>query len=113
MIIAVDFDGTIARTTFPEIHGEVPYARSSMQWLRDNGHYLIVWTCRRGRDLLDAVNWMLEHNIPFDRINDECPSQIKIFGKRDYGKVYADVYIDDRNVGGFPGWKEVLKSINN
>ena len=26
MIIAVDFDNTIARTTFPEIHGEIPGA---------------------------------------------------------------------------------------
>lgn len=113
MIIAVDFDGTIARTDFPDIHGEMPYVREAMEQLHKEGHYLIIWTCRRGRDLLDAINWMLEHKIPFDRINDECPTQTAIYGRRDYGKVYADVYIDDRNIGGFCGWTEVLKQIQN
>jgi len=109
MIIAVDFDGTIARTNFPVIEDEMPDVKEVLGELMKRGHYVIVWTCRQGRDLLDAVNWMLEHGVPFNRINDECPRQIEIYGGRDFGKVYADVYIDDHNVGGFPGWREVLR----
>lgn len=111
MIIAVDFDGTIARTSFPVIEGEMPGVREALAELMRCGHYIIVWTCRQGRDLIDAVNWMVENRIPFDRINDECPRQIEIYGGRDFGKVYADVYIDDHNIGGFPGWKEVVEMI--
>ncbi len=109
MIIAVDFDNTIAQTDFPVIKGEVPFVRESLEELHKQGHYIIVWTCRLDRDLLDAINWMTEHRIPFDRVNDECPKQTEIYGRRKHGKVYADIYIDDHNLGGFPGWKNVLK----
>lgn len=111
MIIAVDFDGTIARSNFPDIKGEMPYAGETLRRLHASGHYIILWTCRSGRQLLDAVNWLLEHNIPFDRINDHNPENIRLYGHGG-NKVYAHCYVDDRNAGGFPGWPEVEKWIN-
>lgn len=111
MIIAVDFDGTICRSDFPAIKGEMPYAGEILRKLHESGHYIILWTCRCGPRLLDAINWLLEHKIPFDRINDHNPENVRLYG--DGGnKVYAHCYIDDKNIGGFPGWQEVERMIN-
>lgn len=110
MIIAVDFDGTIARSDFPVIRGEMPYAAESLRKLKEQGHYILIWTCRTGTHLLDAVNWLLEHEIPFDRVNDHNPANLARYG--DGGnKVYAHCYIDDKNLFGFPGWKECLSEV--
>ena len=112
MIIAVDFDGTIARSVFPTILGEVPMAKEVINKLRGDGHYIIVNTCRAGKDLLDAVNWMLDVGISFDRINDNHPENIRLY-QNNTRKINADVYIDDRNVGGFIGWEEVYNWIKD
>ena len=58
MIIAVDFDNTIARTTFPEIHGEIPGAVDVLTRFQSAGHTVILWTCREGKVLNDALLWL-------------------------------------------------------
>lgn len=73
MIIAVDFDGTLSMGPYPEIGNPKPYAVEMMNKLKDDGHYIILWTCRRGERLEDALNWLLEQGIPFDRINAHEP----------------------------------------
>ena len=110
MIIAVDFDGTIARSDYPVIQGEQPYASEILRQLRNEGHYIIIWTCRCGKQLIDAINWLLEHDIPFDRINDHNPDNVRKYGEGG-NKVYAHCYIDDKNIGGFPGWIACLEEI--
>jgi len=60
MIIAVDFDGTLSMGPYPEIGNPKPYAVEMMNKLKDDGHYIILWTCRRGERLEDALNWLLE-----------------------------------------------------
>lgn len=112
MIIAVDFDGTIARSNYPVILGEQPYAGEVLRQLHADGHYIIIWTCRCGVPLLEAINWLLERGIPFDRVNDHNPENVAKYGEGG-NKVYAHVYIDDKNVGGFPGWRECLETIRS
>lgn len=107
MIIAVDFDGTLCTDCYPELGAPAVGAVSVMQELHEAGHYLIIWTCRTGELLKDAINWLLEHGIPFDRVNDHNPENVAQYGEGG-NKVYADVYIDDRNLGGFPGWFDVM-----
>lgn len=110
MIIAVDFDGTISRGEYPAIGGEQPYAGEVLRKLHGQGHYIIIWTCRCGVPLLNAINWLLERNIPFDRINDHNPDNVAKYGEGG-NKVYAHCYIDDKNIGGFPGWLSCLEEI--
>lgn len=107
MVIAVDFDCTIAKTKYPTILGEVDGAREAMEQLHHAGHYIIIWTCRKGEHLISAINWLLEHRIPFDRVNASAPVDIERWGD-EQRKIGADVYIDDKNICGFPGWGEVL-----
>lgn len=80
MIIAVDFDGTIARSNYPVILGEQPYAGEVLRKLHEQGHKIIIWTCRTGDRLLEAINWLLEHRIPFSRINDHDPENVAKYG---------------------------------
>lgn len=112
MIIAIDFDGTIARTDYPAILGEMPYAARVIRHLHAAGHYIIVWTCRHGNELTQAINWLLEHGIPFHRINDHNPDNLRRYGSGG-PKVYAHCYVDDKNLGGFPGWLEVERIITD
>ena len=111
MIIAVDFDGTIARSEFPTIKGEYPNAGKALRQLHEDGHYIIIWTCRQGKDLLNAINWLVEHHIPFDRVNDHNPDNVRKYGEGG-NKVYAHCYIDDKNIGGFNGWDWALAEIS-
>lgn len=110
MIIAVDFDGTIVRSNYPVILGEQPYAGEALRKLHAQGHYIIIWTCRCGDQLLKAINWLLEHQIPFDRINDHNPENVAKYGEGG-NKVYAHCYIDDKNLFSFPGWPACMAEI--
>jgi hypothetical protein len=111
MIIAIDFDGTLhTGSKWPDVGAPAPYAKEIMQQLKKEGHYLIIWTCREGKSQTDMVNWLLEHNIPFDRVNEHKPGSEVPYGYT-ARKVYADLYIDDKQVGGLPTWNEIYKYI--
>ena len=111
MIIAVDFDGTLFRDAFPAVGEVMPGAVDAMRALHRAGHYIIIWTCRYGDRLVDAVNALAAHGIPFDRINDHNLENVAKYGGESGKKVYAHVYIDDHNLGGFPGWAAAMKMI--
>lgn len=108
MIIAVDFDGTLCQDKYPAIGNPMVGAVESMKRLWEEGHYLIIHTCRTSERLKDAINWLLEYNIPFHRVNDHCPTNVALYGEGG-AKIYADVYIDDKNLGGFPGWFDTMQ----
>lgn len=111
MIIAIDFDGTICRNKYPEIGDPIPLAIESIKELKERGHNLILWTCRQGELLYDAVEWCKEHGIPFDLVNEVEPNNLRAFGGVAGNKVFANIYIDDRNLGGFPGWERAMEVI--
>jgi hydroxymethylpyrimidine pyrophosphatase-like HAD family hydrolase len=108
MIIAIDFDGTICRGKYPAIDGLQPYAKDVINRLYDEGHYIIIWTCRRGDCLTEAINFLLEKGVKFSRINDCSPEIVKQYGNNSR-KVYAHLYIDDKQVGGLPTWNEIYE----
>ncbi|MFK8283509.1 HAD hydrolase family protein [Capnocytophaga canis] len=110
MIIAIDFDGTICRGIYPNIDGLQPDAKQYIQKLKDDGHYIIIYTCRSGDYLTQAINWLLANEIPFDRVNDNEPQSVELY-KNNSRKVYAHVYVDDKQVGGLPPWGEIYKYI--
>lgn len=106
MIIAIDFDGTLHLGKFPSIGVPAPDAVRVMQALKADGHYLIINTARNGDQLLEAINWLLRKGIPFDRVNDNNPDNVEKYGSNSR-KIYAHLYIDDRQVGGLPTWDEI------
>ena len=94
-IYAVDFDNTLAVTRFPEIVGPKEKVVAAVKMLKANGHKIILWTSRAGKDLKDAVEWCTEQGIIFDAVNEPLPEQMERWGN-DTRKVYADFYIDDK-----------------
>lgn len=108
MIIAVDFDGTLHTGDFPKIGNVAAEAEKYMNKLKADGHYLIIWTCRHGDRLTEAINWLIERGIPFDRINEHEPENIKKY-QSNSRKVYAHLYVDDKQVGGLPSWKGIYE----
>ncbi|HPG72925.1 MAG TPA: hypothetical protein PLM49_01440 [Bacteroidales bacterium] len=105
LIIAVDFDGTIVEHKYPAIGEEIPYAFVVLRELQEAGHKLILWTFRDGEYLNDAVEYCLNHGIMFYAVNQSSPNEE--FNKYISRKIHADIFIDDRNVGGFPGWLQI------
>lgn len=94
-IYAVDFDNTLAWTEFPQILNPRSEIIAWVKFLKANGARIILWTCRVGKDLEDAVKWCKEQGIEFDAVNENLPDQIEKYGN-DSRKVNADFYIDDK-----------------
>lgn len=110
MIIAVDFDGTLHMGDFPSIGTITPYAKKYMQKLKEDGHYIIINTCRCDGLLLEAINWLKEQDIPFDRVNDNNPDNVAKYSSNSR-KIYAHLYVDDKQVGGLPTWAEIYSYV--
>lgn len=92
MIIAVDFDGTIVEHSYPHIGKPLPYVYDTLRWLRDVcNDRLILWTCREGKELEDAIDVCRFHGVEFDAINSNIPA-LGI----ECRKVFAHWYIDDK-----------------
>lgn len=94
-IIAVDFDGTLCENCYPEI-GDVNM--DLLLFLKEHqkkGSKIILWTCRCGEALREAVLWCKKQGLKFDAINTNVPENILQYGS-DSRKIYADLYIDDR-----------------
>lgn len=105
MVIAVDFDGTIVEHRYPEIGEERPFATEVLRKLIADRHKLILWTVREGQLLEDAVNWCAERGVTFYAINSDSSDMFKEAKSRNIScKLNADIFIDDRNVGGLPDW---------
>ena len=111
MIIAVDFDGTIVEHRYPAIGKERPFATETLKRLIADGHRLILWTVREGRLLEDAVAFCRERGVEFYAVNRDYPEEEKENNKHYSRKLKADVWIDDRNVGGLPDWGTIYEMI--
>lgn len=97
-IYAVDFDGTLAVTKFPEIIAPIDNMLEFCKELKkDRNNILILWTCRCGEDLAAAVEYCRDCGLEFDFINENVPENVEKFGN-DSRKIFAHVYIDDKAV---------------
>lgn len=109
MTIAVDFDGTIVEHKYPEIGKEKPFAIETLKMLQREGNRLILWTSREDELLDEAIAFCHERGLDFYAVNSNEPADA-LFHKYTT-KVIADVYIDDRNLGGIPEWSEIYEII--
>jgi hydroxymethylpyrimidine pyrophosphatase-like HAD family hydrolase len=103
--IAIDFDGTIVEHQYPEIGKEKLFAFRTLKELEKMGARLILWTFRTGKELDDAIEFCRKNGIEFYAVNKNYPEEI--MDDTVSRKIDADIYIDDKNVGGFPGWSEI------
>ena len=107
--IAVDFDGTIVENRYPAIGKPMLFAFETLKELQKRGFVLILWTFRAGKELDEAVEFCRSNGIEFYAVNKSYPEEV--FDGEISRKIDADIFIDDRNVGGFPGWSEVWQML--
>jgi hydroxymethylpyrimidine pyrophosphatase-like HAD family hydrolase len=111
LIIAIDFDGTIVEDAYPQIGSPMLFAFETLKELNKDGHRLILWTYRNGSKLQEAVDFCSKKGIEFYAVNKNYPEE-KFEGKVSR-KINADIFIDDRNIGGLVGWGEIYKQLTN
>lgn len=95
-IIAVDFDGTICTDCYPKVGIPNLPLIQLLKEIRAEGAKLILWTCRSGAYLEDAVSYCKVFGLEFDAINDNLPEITQKYGNNSR-KIFADVYIDDKS----------------
>ncbi len=99
MVLAVDFDGTVSLGQYPNTG---PVNSRLVQFLKQRkqmGDKLILWTCREGVSLQNAIDFCRHNDLEFDAINDNLPETIEKYGSNSR-KISCDYYIDDRAVAG-------------
>ena len=99
IVVAVDYDGTIARS------GKLTNKGIRMiKKIRKYPIVLVLWTCRDGKALDAALQEIKQAHLDFDYINNTD-------GIRNEGrKINADIYIDDKNPGGVQ-WRKAIRRI--
>lgn len=109
LTIAIDFDGTIVEHEYPRIGREIPFAISTLRRLQDeDGCRLILWTVRSGELLDEAVEYCRKRGLEFYAVNKDNPEESD---DEPQHKINADIYIDDRNLGGLPDWGVIYSVI--
>ena len=111
MTIAVDFDGTIVEHRYPKIGEEIPFATETLKILAQERHKLILWTVREGELLEEAIEWCRQRGVFFYSVNKDYPEEDKSHNGFSR-KLKADLFIDDRNLGGLPDWGTIYQMIH-
>lgn len=111
LILAIDFDGTVVEDAYPKIGKPMIFAFETLKKLQEEGHRLILWTYRCGNKLDEAVAFCEENGIHFYAVNKSFPEEE--YESKISRKIHADLFIDDRNVGGFIGWGEIYQMLTN
>ncbi len=87
LVVAYDFDNTVF-----DYHGQGHDYTEVIELLRECrqcGLMLIVFTAEQDND--KVRNWLTEHDVPFDVINENPP-----FFKSKSRKIYFNILLDDR-----------------
>ena len=96
-IYAVDFDGCLAISDEDlKIVKKNDDVFNYFLNLDRNKNKIILWTCRTGKQLEEAIIFCKENGLVFDKINDNL-EEIKFKGCYSR-KVFADYYVDDKNI---------------
>lgn len=113
MNIAIDFDGTIVEHKYPEIGREIPFAIETLKKLQNDGHKLILWSCRTGSLLQEAIDYCKERGLEFYAANLDFPEE-DVENNVNYSrKLKVEMFIDDRNLGGLPDWGTIYQMVKN
>ena len=116
--VAIDFDGTIANTSYPAINFAYQNAIDFIHECNASGIAVILWTCRTGKHLEDALWWCKAQRLYFDAVNNNLDDWVGEFYQAypdvhpDCRKIAANVYIDDKANGGDINWQKIKDQLN-
>lgn len=92
--LAIDFDGTLCNSSYPKLGEEIAPICNFIRSIMDLDFNLILYTCRHGDNLDDAIVWCAEHDIYFDYVNENPKDRVLLWG--DCAKLSYDLLIDDK-----------------
>lgn len=100
-IIAVDFDGTITTQSPYPVTGNIRHEaiRVLKRLQKELNYKLLLWTCREGKDLQQAITLLAEQGLYFDFVN-----TIDFQTSR---KPLVDYVIDDKNLFSEIDWHKI------
>ncbi len=112
-VVAIDFDGCLCTYEYPRIGKPIWRVIGAAKEQQENGAILILWTCREGQRLENAVAACKRWGLEFDAVNANHPYRIKLYNS-DPRKIGADEYWDDRAVRrtAFPSIVESMNLLN-
>lgn len=110
-IISIDYDDTIVVADYPRAGIIKPHAKEVINRLYDAGHKILIWTCRAEERKTIAYDYLITNGVRFHLINENLPEVQELYGG-DTRKMSADIYIDDKQLGGLPdSWLTIEKLI--
>lgn len=113
MIIAVDFDGTLVTHEYPRIGKPIPFAIETLKRLQQEDHHqIILWSVREGELLQEAIDYCKQKGLEFYAVNSNYPEEAMVEQTRPR-KLTADLFIDDRNLGGIPDWGIIYQMVHS
>jgi len=80
--------------------------------LIEDRHQLILWSCREGELLQQAIDWCHERGVDFYAVNRDFPEEDIERNQHFSRKLKVDLFIDDRNIGGLPDWGTIYRMIS-
>ena len=95
--LAVDFDGTLCYSSYPEAGEEIEEVCSFIRSISHLDCNLILYTCRQESSLDLAIEWCFNHGIYFDYVNENPEDRIIYYGN--CNKLSYDMLIDDKAFG--------------
>jgi len=105
LVLAIDVDNTLVVVDKKyNILGLMSNAKEVVNWLHDSGCIVIIWTCRTGKMLKTAVDFLKKSGIKFDLVNENYDPDFKTSRK-----IFYDVLIDDRCLYGDIDWLQIKK----
>lgn len=96
-VIAIDFDGCLCKNMWPNIGLPNFDAINAAIRAKQEGAALILWTCRVGEKLENAIQFCKNYGLEFDAVNDNLPERVAFYNANPR-KVNADEYWDDLSV---------------
>lgn len=72
--IAIDFDGCLCENRYPAIGEPFLPVIAAARLEQSEGADLILWTCREGKALEEAVAACEKWELHFDAVNENLPS---------------------------------------
>lgn len=109
LTLAIDFDGTLVENKYPKIGKPIIFAFETLRALQEKGFRLILWSYRHGEELDEAVAFCEKHGVSFYAVNKNFPDEE--LDDSMSRKILADVYIDDRNIGGLMEWGKIYRML--
>lgn len=106
-VLAVDYDGTLFEGNFPELGNPRKEVFKKVKEFKEAGSSIILWTCREGKSLQEAVSRCAKEGLEFDAVNENCQSQdfYQEYMMKEHGhqcalrKIFAHMYVDDKSPG--------------